>query len=234
MRVGTDAAKASTAPARGEDVALILNNGSVFLHVPKTGGSWVTSVLHDAGLVQREATKMHADLDRFAMWIASKNYRPGGRFLFCFVRNPVTWYESWFRFMSQPGIGWRDWGAVDSGFVGWHPNVMLNGVAHGDFDAFVRDVMRRRPGYATEMMGWYTKPSISFVGRQETLRDDLIEALGRTGIRIDEDRVRSAAPVLVSDAAPVVWDPKLKEEMARLEYAGLVRYGYSLEETLER
>ena len=33
-------------------MAVILQDGSLFLHIPKTGGIWVTSVLCEAGLLR--------------------------------------------------------------------------------------------------------------------------------------------------------------------------------------
>ena len=58
----------------------------------------------------------------------------------------------------------------------WHPNAMLNGLGSSDFNTFVSNVNRKRPGFVTEMYGWYVRPGVHFVGRQENLAEDLIEA----------------------------------------------------------
>ena len=42
-------------------MALLLRNGAVFLHVPKTGGTWVTRVLEQAGLVRSAIATRHSD-----------------------------------------------------------------------------------------------------------------------------------------------------------------------------
>lgn len=42
-------------------MAVILKDGSVFLHIPKTGGTWVTSVLRELGLARCSIGHRHAN-----------------------------------------------------------------------------------------------------------------------------------------------------------------------------
>ena len=78
--------------------------------------------------------------------------------MFCFVRNPLACNELFFAYMSDPKVAWREWGKSASGpGRGWHPNYMLNGCGSSDFNSFVRNVIRKRPGYATEFYGWYAE-----------------------------------------------------------------------------
>lgn len=222
-------------------MALLLKNGAVFLHVPKTGGNWVTEVLGKMDLVERQVGHKHADYDHFRRPTlpARRPVKAGKKFLshmlrnrhepsylFCFVRNPLTWYESWFKYMSQESRQWKYWGSqhTDS----WHPNSLLDGLGSSDFNTFVSNVINKRPGYVTEMFGWYTPPAVDFVGRQEHLREDLIVALDAMELDYDKKFVRDYHEVGVSRPRKVVveWDSALKEAVTRLEYAGLVRYGY--------
>ncbi|GAG19660.1 unnamed protein product, partial [marine sediment metagenome] len=146
-------------------------------------------------------------------------------FRFCFVRNPLTWYESFWRF--KVSIGWEpDGDELDK--WDWHPNSMLNGLGDDDFNQFVRNVTKKRPGYVTELYGWYTKTGIHFVGKQEDLVDGLIKVLRVLNLNFDEDFVRNFEPQNTSDYAkyPVAWDKALRKDVERLEYAGIVRYGY--------
>ena len=83
-----------------------------------------------------------------------------------------------------------------------------------------------RPGYVTELFGWYTKPQIDFIGKQESLRDDLVKVLKIMNVDFDEDFIRTYKEVGVSPTKKIVWDEDLKTEMFKLEYAGVVRYGY--------
>lgn len=225
-------------------MALLLNCGAVFLHVPKTGGSWVTDVLNECDLIERNIGPKHWDMTRVMNEPRFKRARkfvahqiwgrldrvlghsaPPEPFRFCFVRHPLKWYESWWKYMS--GRGWNDWG-VEGDKDNWHPNAILNGLGDDDFNAFVRKVVAKRPGYVTELYGWYTQPGISFIGKQERLTDDLIDVLKQLNVNFDEQRIREFRPINESQrpSTPVVWDEALKAEVERLEYAGLVRYGY--------
>ena len=45
-------------------MALLLKNGAVFLHIPKTGGNWVREVLGKLDLIESEIGHKHSDVDR--------------------------------------------------------------------------------------------------------------------------------------------------------------------------
>ncbi len=225
-------------------MALVLKNDAVFLHIPKTGGKWVTSVLEEMDLVRQKIAprQKHLDIDHFFAYRSCQCWNrmtgafrrgngSGSRkkdgFMFCFVRHPLSWYESWFRYMSQPSRNWQNWGdQCDPG--NWHPNAILNGTGSSDFNRFIENVLHRRPGYVTELFGWYTKPPMNFIGKQENLVDDLIEVLDLMNIDYDEDFIRNYKKIGVSPdpANKIIWNEKLKQEIERVEYAGMVRYGY--------
>jgi hypothetical protein len=232
-------------------MALLLKCGAVFLHIPKTGGTWVTRVLTDQGLVRRPFGDIHADMVRV---LCPLPFMPAGRtplrtaakkilllpyrrrieqtdFRFCFVRHPLQWYESYWRYQvgGWGGHGaWKNWGDERDPTQGWHWLVPLNHVTDDDFNGFIRRAVARRPGYVTELYGWYTQGGIGFVGKQENLVTDLIRVLKVLNVNFDEDRIRRTPPANVSrrPKIPIAWDPELRREVERLEYAALVRYGY--------
>ena len=222
-------------------MALVLKNGAVFLHVPKTGGNWITAILEDLGLVDRSIAHKHADIDHFfapfyqnkkskttiTKYIFRNVFFPCTKkpFMFCFVRNPLSWYESWFKYMSQPKMNWQNFGN-ERNIYGWHPNSMLNGLGNNDFNAFIENVINKRPGFVTEMYGWYTRPQMDFIGKQENLADDFMSVLKIMDLEFDEDFIRSYKPVGVSPESDIVWDEGLKRKLAICEYAGLLKYGY--------
>lgn len=228
-------------------MALLVKGGGIFLHIPKTGGNWVRRVLKESGLAAGSIGTKHADIGRLFSPAAKSTgnllkyyvrrgfglYPRGKHFLFCFVRDPLAWYESWFKYMSQPSRNWCHFGD-ENDTASWHPNAMLNGVGAPEFNQFVRNVVQKRPGYVTELFGWYTTPQVDFVGKQENLREDLIQVLKLLGLNFDEEFIRSYRKVGVSQPPcnQIEWDPELKKEVCRLEYAGLMRYGY-LPENLE-
>jgi hypothetical protein len=95
-------------------MAFLLKNGAVFLHIPKTGGTWIKHVLEKLDLIQAPLGHQHSDWDR-SFWHdklhhdlkvtrylfrrAIRSPRAQARslpdcFKFCFVREPLQWYES--------------------------------------------------------------------------------------------------------------------------------------------
>ena len=210
-------------------MAILLKCGAIFLHIPKTGGNWVAEVLEDSDLVFAHFGEKHCNMDQintFEEWfrLPYKYSKPNKPFFkFCFVRHPLRWYESWYKMMCP--LGWRDWG-IDVNV--WHPNAMLDGLGDMNFNTFITNVIRKRPGYVTELYGWYTTSGIDFIGQQENLADDLIKVLNILEVKFDEDRVRSFKTVNVSDNQKVYWRPDLKKAVERSEYAAYKRFGYKL------
>lgn len=233
-------------------MALLLKDGSIFLHIPKTGGNWVTQVLYRENLVLSElGAHKHVDPPHLfanlgnTPWQLFKNWghnlparlrvnlswlRHGKPYMFCFVRHPLAWYESWFKYMQQESMQWKYYGDTRNP-TNWHPNAMLNGTGAANFNDFIRNTIKRRPGYVTELFGNYTQPDlIDYVGKQENLREDLIHVLSKRGLDFNADRIRSSAPVGVSrpkSNTQLHWEDELRQEMLRLEYAALIRYSYS-------
>ncbi|MCE0497084.1 MAG: sulfotransferase family protein [Methylacidiphilales bacterium] len=227
-------------------MALLLKNNAVFLHVPKTGGTWVAELLKHLGLVKTPVGGSRTDFERLFWydrfhrdekvfrnlirrrlgWLPHIN---PGCFKFCFVREPLSWYVSWWRFMEC-----RKWRSQGDEKNPYHksPVEMLNGLGSHDFNTFVDNVNRKRPGFVTEMYGWYARPSVAFVGKQENLRRDLLEALSLMRMKTDVAEIETFPEMNVSP--PTIhcpeWDPKLKQKTYRLEYAAYVRYGYAMPE----
>ncbi|TWT89101.1 hypothetical protein Mal64_25930 [Pseudobythopirellula maris] len=220
-------------------MSLVLKNKAVFLHIPKTGGNWIREMLKELDLIDRQLGHKHADHARYLAaarsetgWRRRIQPSPKRPFTFCFVRNPLKWYESWFKYQSQPKWNWRDWGdAKDPD--NWHACAMLNGLGGSDFNAFVERALDKRPGFVSEMFGWYDAPAVDFVGRQENLREDFLKAIKAMGLEVDEDRVREFGKVGVSPKPMerIEWRDDVRRRAALCEYAGLVRYGY--QSTLE-
>ena len=223
----------------------ILKNGAVFLHVAKTGGRWVESVLSELDLVDKVVAPRHMDVVHYANRVDRINNKPMNRlgnwfspalsdkppFMFCFVRNPFDWYESWYKFMSRPDQNWRDWGGQND-LANWHPMSALNGLGDFDFNQFVANVYDKRPGFVSQMYALYTQAPMSFIGKQENLIDDLLKAFKLMNLNVNEEEVRSISKVGVSQpscTASISWDPELKTKIAFAEYSAFIRYGYENE-----
>jgi hypothetical protein len=228
-----------------------LIDGSEFLHIPKTGGSWVTEVLEACNLVDRHVGHMHANSDmnlvgdrvgksfqllkvvgqlsarKVRKTLRLSFYDPDerGAYSFCFVRHPLSWYESWWKYMT--GRGWNDWGKQNS-LRDWHPNLALNGLGDSDFNAFVHNVVQARPGYVSELFFAFAKPGISFVGRTENLVDDLLYVLQSRAFNFDAEALSNRSRVNVSPSAKaaIEWDPDLRRTVMQLELPALAHFGY--------
>ena len=226
-----------------------LPNGSEFLHIPKTGGSWVTQVLQANNLAVRNVGNKHADFDRnlysdrlgfSARQLAKVGLKTGLRrikkelgfairptkspFRFCFVRHPLSWYESWWKYMN--GNSWADWGTQNS-LEDWHINSTLNGLGSPDFNTFVRNVIRARPGYVSELYFAFAKPGISFIGKTETLKADLESVLRHLELpydpeSLDSPRANQSAP----PSEEIIWDSELRRLVTLLELPAIVHFGY--------
>jgi len=211
-------------------MATLLKCGALFLHIPKAGGNWVSDVLEEQGLVFANVGGCHATREQlvpFEQFLrASAKYDRPNRplFTFCFVRNPRTWYESWYQHMNRKG--WVNW-ADEAGH--WYPGVRLDGFGPDGFDEFVARVLDQRPGFVTDMYGAYLNHGMHFVGRQEHLADDLVTVLRFLNVPFDEERLREYAPVNSGDGTRLRWRPTLLEAVERAEYSAFERFGYATE-----
>jgi len=242
-------------------MAVRLVDGSEFLHIPKTGGTWVEHVLSSIGLVDRHIGHKHSDFDRnlYANRLGAtralattvlelgvsrvmKGLKPDWydeargnipRKRFCFVRHPLAWYESWWRYMR--GRGWNTWGEVNSANK-WHPSAILNGLGSDDFNEFVANVLRVRPGYVSELYYSFVKPGVQFIGRTESLASDLVVILEKLGLSFDRQAVLAAPKV--NESAPVKqaveWDETLRELVIKTELPALAHFGYLSDEERKR
>ncbi|MFW5760160.1 MAG: sulfotransferase family 2 domain-containing protein [Cyclobacteriaceae bacterium] len=229
-------------------MAILLKSGAVFLHIPKTGGSWVHKVLKEQNLIKIEFSHKHADMERVLNF---PRFYTGGfihqswklktlhlheeiknAYKFCFVRHPLSWYESYWRFMT--GLNWDKFHELEykrkylRGRV-WHPNLVLENIGGPDFNQFIQNVIKEYPGYVTEFYGWYTLPfHINFIGKQENMKEDLIKVLTDLGEKFDKDKIYKVGKENQSKQQVQIpkWDENLKEEILKLEYAAFKRYGY--------
>ena len=167
-------------------MAILLKSNALFLHVPKTGGNWVSDVLEANDLVFAHLGGKHAGPPQLAplahLLDTPRRYDRPNRtpFTFCFVRHPLRWYESWYRMNSERD--WPDWAADDNA---WNPSVELNGLGARTFEGFVENVLRHRAGFLTRMYRFYAADA-HFVGHQEHLAEDLITALALLRVEFDD------------------------------------------------
>ena len=184
---------------------------SCFLHVPKTGGSWVKQAIIAAGIPARE----HAIKGYSHLGIA--DCPEPWKFRFAFVRNPLGLYRSYWQFKMT---------------VGWDPdNVLDQRCRADDFQVFVNKVLAADAGiYARNLRDFVGTPEapIEFVGRFENLVEDLVQALTLAGESFDAQAIRQLPPSNVSNKskAPAVYTPQLEAAVRAAEAEVFERFGY--------
>lgn len=159
----------------------------ILYHIPKTGGTWVKVALKNAG-VRYRTPRWSREPHPFNLKHAHStpdNVTPkakAGRVGITFVRQPVTWYASYWSFRSRKGAR-RD------------EKFPADGLWSDDFDRFVNNILDAYPrGFVTALYQYYTGADcekVDFVGRQEHLADDLVRAMGLAGEPFDEVALRA-------------------------------------------
>jgi hypothetical protein len=176
----------------------------VFLHVPKTGGTWAARAMEAAGVDLRDVG-MHADLQDLS--------RFEGRYRIAFVREPLSWYRSWWVHRQTFG-DWKD-----------EP---LDKLGRTGFDEFLQRAMDTIPGYVTSLFEQFTGPAdrqIEFVGRYERLLDDLVQALRAAGVTFDEAKLRGFPPTNVSSREiPAECSTQTRERLKETERRAYQRF----------
>jgi hypothetical protein len=141
---------------------MILTAKYVFAHLPKTGGSWVSTVLTSSGVPYLD-TQMHLAPDEFIGAVPD-------RFAFTFVRHPVTWWRSYWNFTHL-----HRWPSSHYPFeritqvCKWH-----------SYEAFMERVLNDMPGEYSRIVAMWTE-DMHRVGRFEHLADDLVSILDEAG-----------------------------------------------------
>src|SRR5262245_16462215 len=87
---------------------------ALFLHIPKTGGTWVEEVLKECGILAEQAAVTDAVTWRHPL---RGHHLHDYSFVFAFVRHPLSWYESWWKFQAG------SWTQHEPGV--WHPQRVL-------------------------------------------------------------------------------------------------------------
>jgi hypothetical protein len=157
------------------------NNRFAFIHVPKTGGTWVVQAMRNAGidfLEMGEGPTVHVPYDEF----------PESLFRFGFVRHPETWYRSHWSHKKRLGDYQDPLHPFDKAIKETET-----------FEEFVEQATREAPGYLSSLYEYLLGPpgAIDFIGRYESLEDDLVKALGLAGVEFDEEALRSTPPLNV-------------------------------------
>jgi hypothetical protein len=190
-------------------LASLINERLRFLHLPKTGGTWVYEAMFAAGVVAHRPPQVpdHGGL------IESRDF--SDRFTFAFVRHPLELWRSYW--------GYR----MRTGWVHEHP--IDAAAASADFPTFVEGLIDFAPGFASALYEQFVgRPGkeIDFIGRYERLADDLCLALRFAGQEFSEQRLRAHPPANCTDFRqyPALYTPRVAERLAEAEHTSIERF----------
>jgi hypothetical protein len=147
----------------------LLTDKFLFMHIPKTGGSYIRKIIDLLCIKGVEKDLHHNCFPELLNHISLDILKD--KTVICFIRHPLTWYQS-------------RWAFRLSHHNGWQGNNLDFACASNDFNLFVNNCI----DYAGDGLGWASKkmnkftdniPSglKTFIGKQEKLRSDLITAL---------------------------------------------------------
>jgi hypothetical protein len=207
--------------AKGGKNLFLVDHGVLFVHIPKTGGCWVRSVLDAIGVSYRHASAREGYGYHYPPQHCVEKYDAA----FAFVRHPLSWYESWWKF--QVGT-WKRFTPMK-----WHPQRCLEGLDDDDFNSWVTRVMNAQPAYVTRMYEWFLGPPPQAygrnlpaveIGRTETIREDLQRVLKDLGVAsVDLSKI-SLPRQNVSSGPQPEWHASVRDRAWRLERAAIARF----------
>jgi hypothetical protein len=212
----------------------------VFVHVPRTGGSFIREVL-------REHLEPDPRAPRFATHAAYEELpvefrdRPG----FCLVRNPWDWYVSWYHHVINRGPRLASLALGDPKRTNWQ-TVFSGGrsnfketvtrVCEGRLEhPYAKSARRRDSDLYTEyvriLVGRATKRGWLEAGRFEELIPFLVDYLDRGGLLTESLReaVEHSPPANATEHGPYrdYYDQELRELVAHKARWLTERFGYA-------
>jgi hypothetical protein len=219
---------------------MLITKYFLFLHLPKTGGSFVADVCYRH--LPRE-WRIENDIHPHAAYEEVRDRFPALPML-CFVRNPWDWYVSWYHYLVQnPPAGPHTvenrpmWVlAFERGRTDFKTAVTraCTGASFGN--PITSGVMRERgldhySALYEIKIGRGIEEGRVEVGRYENLRPDLLGFLERHDVPIGEDFreiVASRAPVRASERGDyrVYYDDELRDLVAGKARGLIDRYEY--------
>jgi len=197
------------------------NQQAHFVHIPKTGGDFVTRfLLSNVPGARHESGGKH--------WPAAK-HGINPRFQFAFVREPVAWFRSYYAFITRHYIIPNGKYPIFEGGM-WHCMRCFEKYDYTSFGSFIDSVYDDQPSYYTRMIEWFTGPPdahyMNFIGKQENLNDELGSVLKRLKLYHLVPKLLTAKPINTSPSKFPI-DPVYGFLIESQESAIYDRFGYT-------
>ncbi len=206
----------------------LIDYNAAFLHIPRTGGTWIELVLRAAGLLCRHLSKAEPlDLPKNHRMLGHYRgfERPvmAAKFLFTFVRHPIPYYESVWKWINANRNAWikKRWK--------WHPFCSPISIyrRRPEFADWVEGMLEEEPCWATRLFEGYVGPEggefVDFVGRTCSLREDLCQVFDLLRIPTDRPFIM-IYPQVNCLSERLEWPPGLQERLLKSERVILRRW----------
>jgi hypothetical protein len=158
---------------------------SVFYHIPKTGGIGTKEAIRRVGMPYGRCRE-NGDFGEWGMRREHSTFRSvipehkDGRYSFAFVRHPIGWYKSFWCYRAKTGH-------LDLKFP-------PDRVWDDDYERFINNMVSKYPyGFLGKLYQFFVGTNanrLDFIGKQENLEDDLVQALNNAGEEYDETHLR--------------------------------------------
>jgi len=192
-----------------------VTSNMVFLHVPKTGGTWVTQAVQAAGVAALPPSSAGARAARGDPHTSLGELSAGDRFSVAFVRHPLDWWRSYWGHRMR--AGWLAESSLD------------RATASDDFNEFIMRVVEHCPGTVDGLVRRFIgspTAEVAFVGRFEHLLEDTCQALTLSGERFSLPALRAHPPENTNDYVrfSALYKPEVAERLAAAEHETIERF----------